>query len=558
MSEQLIKQSLASPGFFGLNSQDSSEDSDFRFAKVAENVIFDSAGRLAARKGWLALTSQIGSIGSGGAAEYGIAQFGISEYGAPTNMQFIFEFVKESGNVVISAGGGQLYTGTTTHTLMAIKNAANNGNATYTITNDHWQVAAMPYGEGLDSHPHAYFVQANHGVLIYHELPTPGSGNPHAHDSGAFGFQKLDDIGTLPLGYVAGEFKPSCATAAYGRIWVANSPGDQQTIYFSRLLDGTDFRGGDAGSLSLNAVFPNSDEIVALAGHNGFLIIFGKDNIAIYGNPQDVTQMALVDYIPNIGCISRDSVQKTGSDIIFLSRNGLMSLQRVIQEKSLPFRDLSKNVRDAFMADVFSETTAKIKGVYYPKEAFYLLTLPSIDRVYCFDTRSQLQDGGARATLWTGINPTCFCVTENDELLLTRPAYIGKYYGYTDNTEPYRLKYYTNYSNLGSPSNLKILKKLGFSYRGLSNKQFYVFWGFDYKENYRSETKALTGGTVYEYGIAQFGIAEYGDASTKNGNFNINAAGAGNIVQVGLEADVNGDYVALQKIEIFAKQGKVI
>ncbi len=157
-------------------------------------------------------------------------------------------------------------------------------------------------------------------------------------------------FGTLPTGYSTSDFKPNCALAAYGRIWVADIVGDRQTVYFSRLLDGSDFNGGDSGSLALNSVFPNNDQIVALAAHNGFLIIFGSNNIAIYANPIDVTTLTLQEYIPNVGCIARDSVVSTGTDVIFLSNGGVRSLTRVIQEKSLPFRDLSKNVRDELMA----------------------------------------------------------------------------------------------------------------------------------------------------------------------------------------------------------------
>ena len=557
MAEQIVKQSLAAPGFLGLNNQDSNEESDIRFARVAENVVFDSAGRLASRKGWTPITAELGIFSEAGASEYGIAEYGIAEYGAPTNMKFIFEFSKEDSNIIISGGGGQLYTGTTNITNETIKNADNTGVASYTITADNWQAVALPFGEKQDSKPHAYLVQANHRVLMYHELPSGGGGG-HVHDSGTYGFQVLDDIGTLPSGYSAGEFKPNCGLAAYGRIWLANSLGDPQTIYFSRLLDGSDFSGGDAGSLSLNAVFPNSDEIVALAAHNGFLIVFGRDNIAVFANASDVTELTLVDYIPNVGCIARDSVQGTGTDLIFLSRTGLLSLQRVIQEKSLPFRDLSKNIRDEFLVDVLFEAESNIKGIYYPKDAFYLLSLSGSNKTYCFDTRALLPNNAARVTTWTDFSPNALCVTEDDKLLIATPSYLGEYTGYFDNGDTYRLRYYTNYTNLNAPANLKLLKKLGFTFRGQSNKQFYIYWGFDYTENYKSTVKSVAGGDVFEYGLGEYGIAEYGDGSFRNGSFIVNSSGTGNVVQVGVEADIDGNYLAIQKIDIFAKQGKVI
>jgi len=558
MPSQLIKQSLAAPGFFGINSQDSGEDSDIRFAKVADNVVFDSAGRIAARKGWTSIAGPVGFVSAAGASEYGIAEYSIGEFGAPTSFKFIYEFLKEGANVTISSGGGVLYTGLgDSITAITVRNADNSADASYNITNDHWQAVSLPYGDGAEAEPHAYLIQAGHDVLVYHVLPVSG-GNPHAHNSGTFGFQKLEDVGTLPVGYTSGSFRPNCGLAAYGRIWLADIANDKQTVYFSRLLDGSDFSGGDSGFLSLNAVFPSNDEIVALAAHNGFLIIFGKNNIAIYSSPIDVTQLELVDFIPNVGCINRDTVQNTGTDIIFLSKSGLLSLQRVIQEKSLPFRDLSKNVRDEFLAALDNETVVNLKSVYFARDALYLLTLPTTGVVYAFDMRTLLPDGAARVTTWTGIAPTSFWVTEANELIFSDDAYLGKYTGYQDNGNPYRFKYYTNYTTLNDPVRIKILKNLGFTCRGESNKQFYTFWGFDYKEDYRTASKTLPGSLVYEWGVGEFGVAEFGAGGTKNDSFTVPASGAGSSVQVGLEADVNGNYLALQKIDIFAKQGKVL
>ena len=55
--------------------------------------------------------------------------------------------------------------------------------------------------------------------------------------------------------------------------------------------------------------------------------------------------MILADTVEGVGCIARDSVQHTGTDILFLSDSGVRSFGRTIQEKSMPMRDISKNVR---------------------------------------------------------------------------------------------------------------------------------------------------------------------------------------------------------------------
>ena len=616
MAQQQQAASIAAPGFFGLNLQESSISLSSGFALEAYNCIIDRYGRIGSRRGWVPVNASNGDLGS-------------------NNVEFMFEVVDAASTILISAGNNKLFTGTTTLTNKTIRTQANTGDVAYTITANHWQAAALPYGDGVDAVPHAYLVQTGHPILVYHPLPTPGTGatfsvstvssgaitavsvtaagsgynvgdvltmaggtgsgakltvatlsgtgvatvtistagtgytagnsltstvttiaNPHSH-SGSFGFQQLGDVGTLPTGYSTSDFKPNCALAAYGRIWVADIVGDRQTVYFSRLLDGSDFSGGDSGSLSINSVFPNNDQIIGLAAHNGFLIIFGRNNIAIYNNPIDVTTLTLADFIPNVGCIARDSIQNTGSDIIFLSDSGVRSLQRVIQEKSLPMRDISKNVRDDLVSNVDSETAIQIKSIYYDRDAFYLLALPTTKWVYCFDMRAPLQDGSARATIWTNIDPHSFCVTAAKELLVGKAGYVGKYFGHLDNTATYRFQYYTNYFDFDSPTKEKILKQIGMVLIGGSNQNIAIKWGFDYNENYSAVTKKLDTAVAYEYNIGEYNIAEYSDGIVLD-KFKSHVGGKGPIMQVGLEAEINGNPLSIQRIDIYIKQGKTV
>jgi hypothetical protein len=546
----ILTSSIAAPGFLGLNLQESSVQLSSGFALTAQNCVIDRYGRIGARKGWTPVNTTVNT-----------------DLVATNPVEFIFEMITAGGGDTISAGNNKLFTGTTTMTTKTVRNADNSDNATYTITGNNWQAASLPFGDGSDAEPHAYLVQIGHPPLVYHELPESG-GDPHDHDSGTFGFQQLGDVGTLPPGYTTSDFKPNCTLAAYGRIWMADIVGDRQTVYFSRLLDGSDFSGGDSGSLSLNSVFPNNDQIIALSAHNGFLIIFGRNNIAIYGNPIDVTELTLAEFIPNVGCIARDSVVSTGTDIIFLSDAGVRSLQRVIQEKSLPFRDMSKNVRDELISNVSSETAANIKAVYYDRDAFYLLSLPATGFVYCFDTRAALQDGSARVTIWDSILPKALYVNQAKELLIGKPGYIGKYGGYTDNTASYRFRYFTNYFDFDQPTTLKIIKKIGFVVIGGSGEEIAIKWGFDYTESYLAVTKVLDIAEVSEYNIAQYtdpfdnnndeSVAAFYSNGIVLEKFNVNAGGNGTVLQLGLEADIDGNPLSIQKIDVFTKQGKTI
>lgn len=549
MASQLQTASIAAPGFYGLNTQESSITLSSGFALRAQNCVIDKYGRIGARRGWTPVNTTVNT-----------------DLGSANPVEFLFEVVTSGGTEVLSAGNNKLFVGTTTMTTKTVRNADNSGNATYTITANNWQGAALSYGDVSDFQPHVYLAQADHPMLVWHELPVSGGGF-NDHDSGTFGFQRVGDDARLPPNHTTSTFMPSWVLSAYGRIWCGGIAGDTQTVYFSDLLAGTDFKNGSAGYLNLQEVLPNGDPVVAAAAHNGYIIFFGKKNTAIYANPLDTAALTLVEVLNNVGCIARDSVQSLGTDILFLSDAGVRSLQRVIQEKSLPMRDISKNVRDDLMTAVSSETDlAKIKSIYYERDAIYLLTLPTTKFVYCFDTRAPLQDGAMRVTVWDSIEPKSFFVTQSKDLLLGKPGYIGKYSGHSDNEAPFRLQYYTNYFDFENSTGLKILKKIGWVLLGGANQTVIIKWGFDYNDNYQSTSYKLETGTVFEYnnstiddipGSTEYNIAEY-NAGLGLDRFNINASGSGTVLQLGLEADIDGYSLSIQKIDVGLKQGKTL
>jgi hypothetical protein len=262
-----------------------------------------------------------------------------------------------------------------------------------------------------------------------------------------------------------------------------------------------------------------------------------------------------------IGCIARDSVQGTNTDVVFLSNSGVRSIMRTIQEKSAPFRDLSKNVRNDLMGIVAGETAANIKAVYSEVNAFYLLTLPLNKSVYVFDTRGVLEDGAARVTTWTAIEPTALLARRNGDLLIGKTGYVGRYTGYIDNGTPYRWQYFTNHTDLGDQSVTSILKRLTAVVIGGTNQFITMKWAFDFTENYLSQNVQIPTQSVAEYGIAEYGangspLAQYADGLALQTLY-AQATGAGKIVQTGYEADINNSALSIQRIEIQAKNGRV-
>jgi len=513
MAATLQSYSLSAPGFYGLNTEDSPLDLGAGFALVATNCILDQYGRIGARKGWSRVNSSSGNLGA-------------------NDVGVIHELVQTDGTLtVLFAGNNKLFKLGTSNAVTELTYGG--GGSAPTITASNWQTASL---NGI-----AYFFQTGHDPLIYDPAISTTT------------YRRVSE----KSGYVATVPQANIAISAFGRLWVANTATDKVTISFSDLIAGHVWGGGTSGTLDVSRVWPNgADEVMGLAAHNDFLFIFGKRQILVYKDASTPASLVLSDTVGSIGCIARDTIQSVGSDVIFLSDSGVRSLMRTIQEKSAPLRDLSKNVRFDLNSSLAGETLANLKSVYSEKEAFYLLVLPASFQVYCFDTKQSLQDGASRVTKWDSIAPTSLRSLRNGDLYIGKNGYIGKYGTYLDDTLTYRFAYYTNNADLGNPNQISILKNVTAIVIGGSNQYLTINWGFDYSGSYRAENIYIPTQTSYEYGTAEYNIAEY-TSGVPIKTLSANASGFGKIVQTGYETTINGTSFSLQKIEIQAKDGKM-
>ena len=518
MSQVLQTASISAPGFFGLNTQDSPLDLAAGFALVATNCVIDRYGRVGSRKGWTKVNSSTGNLGS-------------------NNVGVIHELVQTDGTLtVLFAGNNKIFklSGTSVTEL-----TYGGGGTAPTITASNWACASL---NGI-----TYFFQADHDPIIYDPAVSTTTYRRVTEKTGY--------TGTVPSGNIV--------TSAYGRLWVADTTTDNTTVYFSDLLAGHVWSGGTAGSLNTNLVWPNgADNITGLAAHNNFLIIFGQRQILVYSGATSPATITLADTVNSIGCISRDSIQSTGKDVLFLSNSGVRSFARTVIEKSVPIGDLSKNVRNDLMLSVSGETASNIKSVYSESEAFYLLVLPVSKEVYCFDTRGQLQDGSFRVTTWDSIEPSALFARRNGDLLIGKTGYIAKYSGYLDDASVYRFQYYTNHADLGNANVTSLLKRIKVVVIGGSNQFVTIKWGFDFATNYLSTNVNIPTQGVSEYGVAEYGSNGLPVAQYSNGvaiqTLSASASGSGKIVQTGYESNINGNALSIQRIEIQSKDGKTV
>jgi len=527
MSGRLIPAAIQAPGFQGLNSQDSEVTLESGYATSATNCIIDRFGRLGSRRGWQFLTTNNGSLADN------------------EPIDFIYEFKNTDGiYTILSAGGGKLFTGDTTLTEKQVRNAANDADVALSVSTGNWQAAALQDASGATALGEVYLGQLGNPLLIYREV------------SGSYIYQQVADVGAVPTGLSVSTFDPNCVLSAYGRLWAANLSNSKTTVFYSTLLGGKTFTGAGSGLLDVSAIVGGNDEIVALASHNNFLIIFMQNNIVVYSGADDPSTIQLSDVIKGVGCIARDSVQNTGTDLIFLSRSGVRSLARTIQEKSMPMRELSLNVRDVLVRDIQNEVLVNIKSAYFERDAFYILNLPSTNQIYCFDMRVALPNGASRVTTWN-TSYSAFCATEARELYLGVDGGIAKYFGYQDNGSSYRMIYFTANTDIGQPSQLKFLKKASVLVIGNSTQDVVMKYGFDYNSLFQSRIYfGSTNNTIAEYNIAEYNIAEYsGGLAILEAR--VNLGGSGRVVKLGIETEVDGSPVSIQKTELFFKMGKV-
>ena len=515
MAQQLQAFSITAPGFMGLNTQDSSLDLSSGFALVANNAIIDQYGRVGARKGWSKQHSTLSALGT-------------------ADVKTITELVDAAGNTyTLCAGNNKIFklAGSTLTEL-----TFNGVGTAPTITDSNWSTAFLS-GD-------IYFYQRGHVPIGF--SPSSSTTTYYRVD------QEAGYNGTVQLANVV--------ISAYGRLWNADTTSDKVTVQWSDTKNPQKWGSGTAGTLDTTTVWPKGgDVIVALAAHNNFLYIFGKHNILVYQGANTPATMTLYDVITGIGCIARDSVVNTGTDVIFLSDTGVRSILRTIQEKSAPLRDLSKNVRNDLMSAVSGEDPATIKAVYSPRDAFYLLTLPILKTVYCFDMRGMLQDGAARVTTWTSMEPKSFCVLTDGTLLLGKEGFIGKYTGYVDDTNSYRFQYFTNHTDLGSPSVTSILKRLNAVVIGGSNQYVTFKWGYDFLSNYQAQNVKIPSQSVSYFGVSEYNTSgvEYSDGVALQ-TLKVYPNGSGKVIQTGYEADINSSPLSIQKLEIQAKNGKLL
>ena len=494
---QLVPLSLGVPAFLGLNTEKEASLLGPEWATELDNIVFDQAGRISSRKGARSVASVTGTVRA------------LAEY---------------TGGGVIAAAGNKLYLDGVDKT------------GTATVFGDYWK-----------------FVEFNTKIIGYQQ-----GFNPVVYSGSAFSNVSVTHGGAMPTTW------GNAALAAYGRIWTTDS--SNTIIKYSGLLDETDFDASgtvtdvSAGYIDLKSVWKNGlDEVVAIEAHNGNLIIFGRKNIIVYADPMfPNSTMQVVENASGIGCIARDSVQVVGDDVWFLSASGVRSLGRTVVKDKMPLMDYSKNIRTYLINHTITVGSKNsIKSTYNETEGFYLLSVPESQKVFVFDVKQPLEDGSVRCSTWTSNVPTALLTGTNDKLYMGKNGSVGLYDDYQDYGSSFVMSYKSGWLSLDGQGVRYVIPKTlsAIVYTGRT-KTLTFGWKFDFAATGFSATKVLSGITPSEYNVAEFNIGEYSGGGALR-SFKVPLKGHGNLFRIEMSATIDGYVLAVQKIDVFGKLGRL-
>jgi len=248
----------------------------------------------------------------------------------------------------------------------------------------------------------------------------------------------------------------------------------------------------DAGAIIIGA--KEGSPITGIRAYRDQLIVFMRDRIyAIsFGSPNtDKRQWEVHLVTRNTGCVSIYSVQEILGDLIFLSDEGVMSLQALLSASSNEEANLSKNITDLRNVNKSVDTFA---SVVVPDKSQYWLSVsttgsPSVnDTVWVLDYSSRRGAGGRVAWLpWDGgpAGASLARVIESGQ----QRIYIGGYndllrHGddsvWSDNGSFYSSFIQTKAYNFTEPLIRHEFFRLGAQFEALTDPaSFTIFWRLD-------------------------------------------------------------------------------
>lgn len=532
MAQRLLPIPLRNLGKYGFFAEADGRYSSVEYASTFTNLVYDTKGRPAARKGWDAYLSS-------------------ALTGTPSVVG-LHHYVQEldGSNIWLAASDD----GAGTYKIWSLSGDTGSGSAT-----DITGAITSP------SSANWQFANYNNKVVGIVQGDNPiewdGTGSFADHDSGGSG---------RPDG--------NCIISAYGRLWATSADG--QTLYWTPSLS-DDWDGTGSGSLNVRLVWPSgTDSIVGLAAFSNRIIILGSKSILIYGDSAASTTdvgidpngdgFGLLEVVVGTGLYARDCLVEVGDDLMFLSKDGVRTLRRAVDYDNLPMQTVTRQV-DPFLLDFLASQPAAstCKMVYHVDEALVLLRIGG--SYFYFDVRQPIHtpedaDRSApifRASTWSGL-PWLGAASGNDGNLRFGFAagLIGEYAGYLDNTSTYTIDLSTVWLDLddgeGRGERLKIPKRLLLFASTEQTYQVALRWAFDFSTTFFTRTVTVTqDATPAEWGLGEWGEDEWSGGSLGIFKGGVAAAGSGTFIKLGMSLAVDDAAFAYNTLTLQTKLGRL-
>jgi hypothetical protein len=499
---------IPSPGILGLNTEDTGVDLPIEFAKIATNGVISQDGRMSARKG-------------------------LDEYTPVTpftgEVKSIYEVINDDGTTeLIWSAGNKIYAG--------YPNAVDiTGGAT--ITDDNWQFAFLQ--------DKLYAVQAGHTMLSWKKIA--GVWTPQVFTYGA------------SPGELIVTDEPNSIISAFGRLFVADGV-NKQKVWFSTELDGLDFDSFGSGFIDISEVVVGGDNVVAVSSMGNRLVIHCRNQTVLYFvDPEATPFLELEEVIVGVGCLARDSIVNTGTDLLWLADQGIVSVGRLIQsDGQMPIGNISKHIHTAIQDELDNVSSFEgIKAVWWSVDKAYLLFFKDTKNLWYFNFRNPKAEAPV-CFKWTNMKTTTSLYsTVNRELLFGGEDTFYFYRTYGSSIDSYTFSYYSGYLDFGAPESFKFLKNLSFLVKTSVDQAVSIKWAFDYNDIFESVVSVTKGGggEAAEYGSSEYGEGEYGGGS-KLYDLRTQASLSGQSLQFGIETQIIGSEFVVFRCEVQATLGK--
>ncbi|MDX8400015.1 MAG: hypothetical protein R8K20_07175 [Gallionellaceae bacterium] len=196
-------------------------------------------------------------------------------------------------------------------------------------------------------------------------------------------------------------------TTYNGRMYGAGDPSQRATVYFSDTIGGTGVgiadwtTTGPGGILDISGAVDVGQTVTGLATFQGMLVVFCEHVIIFYSgsDPATPSTFSVQKVIRGIGCVSHDTIQGIGNDMIFLSQFGFKKLREVLVQGDAAAEDSSIPINNFIVGEIRlgNALTADLRSAFAPKFGVYLCRFGNRTVVYhvLFDSW----------TFWFGLEP---------------------------------------------------------------------------------------------------------------------------------------------------------